>query len=61
MKQQDDILGVKIVGGLREASTPWAGASLAVELFCCSSTDSVVNKVLPGKGTAKGLKQGQTP
>lgn len=60
MKQKDEVLGVKIVGGLREASTPWAGASLLVELFRRSGVDAVANKVLPAKGSAKGLKQGQT-
>jgi hypothetical protein len=60
MKQRDEVLGVKIVGGLREASTPWAGASLLVELFRRSGVDAVANKVLPAKGSAKGLKQGQT-
>ena len=60
MKQAHEVLGVKIVGGLREASTPWAGASLLVELFRCSGVDAVADKVLPAKGSAKGLKQGQT-
>jgi len=60
MKQKDEVLGVEIVGGLREASTPWAGVSLLVELFRRSGVDAVANKVLPAKGTAKGLKQGQT-
>ena len=60
MKQRDEVLGVKIVGGLKEASTPWAGASLFVELFRRSGVDGVANKVLPAKGSAKGLKQGQT-
>jgi hypothetical protein len=32
MKPSQEVLGVKIVGGLKEASTPWAGASLLVEL-----------------------------
>jgi len=60
MKQKDEVLGARIVGGLREASTPWAGASLLVELFRRSGVDTVTNKVLPAKGSAKGLKQGQT-
>ena len=60
MKQKDEVLGVEIVGGLREASTPWAGASLLVQLFRRSRIDSVANKVLPAKGSDKGLKQGQT-
>jgi hypothetical protein len=53
-------LGVKIVGGLEETSTPWAGASLLVELSRRSGVDAVADKVLPAKGSAKGLKQGQT-
>jgi len=60
MKQSSEVLGVKIVGGLRETSTPWAGASLLVELYRRSGVDAVANKVLPAKGSAKGLKQGQT-
>ena len=60
MKQPQEVLGVKIGGGLREASTPWAGASLLVELFRRSAIDAVANKVLPAKGSGKGLKQGQT-
>jgi hypothetical protein len=60
MKQRDEVLGVKIVGGLPEASTPWAGVSLLVELFRRSGIDEVANKVLPAKGSTKGLRQGQT-
>ena len=59
MKQAREVLGVKIVGGLEEASTPWAGASLLVELYRRSGVDAVANKVLPAKGSAKGLKPGQ--
>jgi len=59
MKSNDEVLGVKIVGGLKEASTPWAGASLLIELFRRSGMDALANKVLPAKGSAKGLKQGQ--
>ena len=33
MKQPSERLGVKIVGGLKEVSTPWGGASLLVDLF----------------------------
>ena len=60
MKRPHEVLGVRVVGGLQEASTPWAGASLLVELFRRSGMDAVANKVLPAKGSAKGLKQGQT-
>jgi hypothetical protein len=58
MKQRDEVMGVKIVGGLREASTPWAGVSLLVELFRRSGVDELANKVLPAKGSTKGLRQG---
>ena len=60
MKGKDEVLGVKIVGGLKEASTSWAGASLLVELFRRCGVDAIANKVLPPKGSAKGLNQGQT-
>ena len=59
MKQTDEVLGVKIVGGLKQASTPWAGVSLFVELFRRCGVDGVANKVLPAKGSTKGLKPGQ--
>jgi hypothetical protein len=58
MKQRDEVLGVKIVGGLPEAATPWAGASLLVELFRRSGMDELANKILPAKGSTKGLRQG---
>lgn len=51
-------LGVKIVGGLRETSTPWAGVSLLVDLFRHLEMDGVANKVLPANKSAKGLNQG---
>jgi hypothetical protein len=41
MKRKDEVLGVKIVGGLKEASTFWAGASLLVELFRRCGADAV--------------------
>ena len=55
MKQANEVLGVKIAGGLREASTPWAGASLLIELFRRSGIANVANKGLLAKGLAKGL------
>ncbi|MDP3063668.1 MAG: hypothetical protein Q8O40_10750, partial [Chloroflexota bacterium] len=45
---------------MKETSTPWAGASLLVELFRRSGVEAAANKALPAKGSAKGLKQGQT-
>jgi hypothetical protein len=58
MKQLQEVLGVKIVGSLREASTPWAGASLLVELVCRSGVDAVANKVLPAKGVSQRAQAG---
>ena len=59
MKQPKNLLGVKIVGGLRETSTPWAGVSLLVDLFRHLGMDEAANKILPAKGSSKGLKHGQ--
>jgi hypothetical protein len=59
MKQTSERLGVKIIGGLREISTPWAGSSLLVDLFRKLEMDKVANKVLPPKKSNKGLNQGQ--
>ena len=55
-----DSLPIMEESGGTPASNPWAGASLPVELFRRSGIDAVANKVLPAKGSAKGLKQGQT-
>jgi len=44
MKGKDEVLGVKRMGGLKEASTSWAGVSLFVELFHRSGVDGVANK-----------------
>ncbi len=59
MKRSSERLGVKIIGGLQERSTPWSGASLVVDLFRRLEMDQVCDKVLPAKGSAKGLKHGQ--
>jgi len=59
MKRITDRLGVKIVGGLREISTPWAGASLLIDLFRHLEMNEVADKVLPAKRSSKGLRQGQ--
>ena len=47
MKQSSERLGVKIVGGLKEVNTPWAGSSLLVDLFRKLEMDKIANKVLP--------------
>ena len=59
MKQPSEVLGAKIVGGLKEVSTPWVGASLLIELIRRSGVEATTDKRLPPKGSAKGLKQGQ--
>lgn len=60
MKQTSERLGVKLVGGLREVSTPWAGVALLVDLFRKLEMDQTANRVLPAKKSSKGLKPGQT-
>ena len=60
MKPPSEVLGVKIVGGLEEGFTPWAGVCPLVELIRRSGVEAVANQVLPAKKSAKGLKQGQT-
>jgi len=59
MKKPTEVLGVEIVGGLKEVSTPWAGSSLLVELIRRSGIEATANKVLPAKRSTKGLTQGQ--
>src|SRR3990170_4737374 len=59
MKKSSGLLGVEVVGGLKETSTPWAGASLLIELFRASGVEAVADKVLPAKRSSKGLTQGQ--
>jgi len=59
MKKPTELLGVKIVGGLKEVSTPWAGSSLLVDLCRRLEMNQLANKVLPAKKTSKGLNPGQ--
>ncbi len=59
MKKPSDRLGVKIVGGLKETSTAWAGASLLVDLFRRLEMGTAADRVLPEKRSSKGLKHGQ--
>ena len=33
MKQTSERLGVKIIGGLKEVNTAWAGSALLIDLF----------------------------
>ena len=53
MKGKAEALGVGMVRGVQEVSTPWGGASLLVEVFRRSGVDEVANKVLPARGPAK--------
>ena len=59
MKQTSERLGVKIVGGLKEVNTAWAGSALLIDLFRKLEMDKIANKVLPTKRSSKGLNQGQ--
>src|SRR3990172_3620365 len=59
MKKPSDRLGVKIVGGLKETSTPWAGASLLVDLYPHGGMGEAADKVLPARKSSKGLRHGQ--
>jgi len=59
MKMASNNLGLSFVGGLREVSTPWAGASLLVDLYRQLGLSEAADKVLPAKKSGKGLKHGQ--
>lgn len=59
MKKPTGLLGIKIVGGLKEVTTPWAGITLLVDLFRKLEIDQIANKVLPAKKSSKGLTPGQ--
>ena len=53
-------LGVKIVGGLKEVSTPWSGVSLLIDLYRKLEMHELADRMLPAKKSSKGLKAGQT-
>ena len=59
MEKYRGSLGVTITGGLAETVTPWAGAALLMELYRKAGVEVVVDRVLPRKKSAKGLRQGQ--
>ena len=52
MKQSNGLLNIEIVGGLKEFSTTWIGASVLIELFRKLELDQIANRVLPTKKTA---------
>jgi len=59
MKKKKSLLGVKLTGGLEEEMTPWAGASLLIELGRKCGVMETAVRVLPQKKSSKGLTQGQ--
>ncbi|MBI2857738.1 MAG: transposase [Chloroflexi bacterium] len=59
MKHASDHLGIRIVGGLKETFTPWAGASLLVDLYRQLGIGEAAERVLPAKRSSKGLRPGQ--
>ena len=58
MKNQSS-LGVILTGGLAEEVTPWAGATLLVELYRKAGAEVAVKRTLPRKKSPKGLRQEQ--
>jgi hypothetical protein len=52
-------LAVTVTGGLEENVTPWAGASTVVEAYRRYGIGEAVERALPKKKTAKGLRQGE--
>jgi len=60
MKKPSSLLDIKIVGGLKEVTTAWAGASLLVELYRKLEMNQLANRVLPAKRSSKGLTHGKT-
>jgi hypothetical protein len=57
--KEENRLGIKIVGGLKEVTTSWSGISLLVDLYRKLELDQQANRVLPAKKSAKGLNAGQ--
>ena len=59
MPEYHSSLGVVITGGLSEEVTPWAGATLLVELYRKAGVEAAAERSLPKKKSPKGLRQGQ--
>lgn len=59
MRKTSALASLKIVGGLQELHTAWAGVTLLVDLLRKLELDQIANKVLPAKKSAKGLTAGQ--
>ena len=52
-------LGVTLTGGLTEEVTPWAGATLLVELYRKAGAEAAVKRTLPHKKSPNGLREEQ--
>ena len=52
-------LALTVTGGLKEVVTPWAGASILVEVYRRYGVGDATERALPRKKTSKGLSQGQ--
>ena len=59
MSRRRSSLGVEYVGGLKEASTAFAGVGLLVELYRQAGVGAAADRALPQKKSSKGLKPGQ--
>lgn len=59
MKRKQSSLGVILTGGLKEDVTPWAGASLLIELYRKAGVEAAAERALPKKKSSKGLREGQ--
>lgn len=57
--RKKSLLNVTLTGGLEEEMTAWAGVSLLVELGRQCGAVETADRVLPGKKSSKGLRQGQ--
>ena len=58
MKRNQSSLGVILTGGLKEDVTPWAGASLLIELYRKAGVEAAAERALPKKKSSKGLREG---
>jgi hypothetical protein len=59
MPKYHSSLGVVITGGLSEEVTPWARATLLVELYRKAGVEAAAERSLPKKKSPKRLRQGQ--
>lgn len=59
MRKKKALLGVELAGGLEEIITPWAGATLLIELGRKCGAMETAERVLPQKKSSRGLTHGQ--